>query len=111
MLVDFREREGKERRERERNIDLRVKHRLVATCMCPNQEPNLQPRHVPWLGIEPATLRFMGQHSNPLSNTSQGPVMFLIFCLICLNIFAEIIFTKFFSGPLMSSELSKMFDF
>ena len=25
--------------------------------------PSLQPRHVPWLGIEPATLWYTGQHS------------------------------------------------
>ena len=39
------------------------------TSMCgyllyaPHWGPGLQPRHVPWLGIEPATLCFAGQHS------------------------------------------------
>ena len=28
----------------------------------PNRGPGLQPRHVPWLGIEAATFRFAGQH-------------------------------------------------
>ena len=36
-------------------------------CCClshtPNQGPVLQPRHVPWLGIKPATLWFTGWHS------------------------------------------------
>ena len=38
--------EGRER-EWERNIDVREKHRSVASHMCPVGEPNLQPRHVP----------------------------------------------------------------
>ena len=29
----------------------------------PSQRPGPQPRHVPWLGIEPTTLCFSGQHS------------------------------------------------
>ena len=29
----------------------------------PNQGLDLQPRHVPWLGIEPVILLFTGQHS------------------------------------------------
>ena len=29
----------------------------------PNQEPGLQPRHVPWLGIELAAFQFAGRHS------------------------------------------------
>ena len=29
----------------------------------PNWEPSLQPRHVPWLGIEPMNLWFAGQSS------------------------------------------------
>ena len=47
--------EGREK-ERERDINgclLRV----------PNWGPGLQPRHVTWLGIEPSTLCFAGQHS------------------------------------------------
>ena len=28
-----------------------------------HQGPGLQPRHVPWLGIKPATIWFAGQHS------------------------------------------------
>ena len=39
--------------------------------------PGLQPRHVPWLGIEPATLWFSRPSLNPLSHTSQGPIDFL----------------------------------
>ena len=30
--------------------------------MCPNVGPNPQPRHVPLLGIEPATFQFAGGH-------------------------------------------------
>ena len=50
-------------REREKNIDVREKHQLVVSCthlecgdhMCLDQGLNLQPRHVPWLGVEPTT--------------------------------------------------------
>ena len=40
MLIDVRE------RERERNIDVREKHRLVAFHICPDWESNLQPSGV-----------------------------------------------------------------
>ena len=41
--------EGREKdRERNINVWLPLAH--------PHQEPGPQPRHVPWLGIEPATL-------------------------------------------------------
>ena len=46
----FRDRVGKgERniREGERNTDVREKHQLVASCVPPKQELNLQPRYVP----------------------------------------------------------------
>ena len=34
-------------RERMKNIDVREKHRLGASCTRPNLGPNLPPRHVP----------------------------------------------------------------
>ena len=33
--------------ERERNTDVREKHQLAASHMCPNWESNLQPRNGP----------------------------------------------------------------
>ena len=36
-------------KERERNIDVREKHRLAASCTRPDWGPNLQPSHVPWI--------------------------------------------------------------
>ena len=48
--------EGREK-ERERNISVWL--HLHA----PYWGPGPQPKHVPWLGIEPATLWFTGQHS------------------------------------------------
>ena len=44
-------------KERERNISVWL------PLHAPNWGPGSQPRHVPWLGIEPATLWFTGQHS------------------------------------------------
>ena len=62
-LFIFRER-GREG-ERERNISVWEKHWSVASRTCPNQGPNLQPRHVPWPGIKLATLSFAeGRSSN-----------------------------------------------
>ena len=56
-LFIFREKGGRKRgRETamwERNIDW-------LPPACPNQGPGLQPRHVPWLGIEPVTFLFAG---------------------------------------------------
>ena len=59
FIFIFRERE-REGKERERNI------RTISTCLpltCPLWGPGLKPKHVPWLGIEPVTLWFAGQHS------------------------------------------------
>ena len=45
----------------------RKRRRETSVCACllraPYQGPGLQPRHVPWLGIELATLWFAGWHS------------------------------------------------
>ena len=45
--------EGKEK-ERERNIN------VWSSLTCSHWEPGPQPRHVPWLGMEPPTLWFTG---------------------------------------------------
>ena len=57
MFIDCRKRGRKkeggreggqgEERQRERDIDMREKHGLVASHTCPNQGVNLQPRYVP----------------------------------------------------------------
>ena len=47
--------EGREKEERNINVWLLLMH--------PHWGPGLQPRHVPWLGIEPMTLWFAGWHS------------------------------------------------
>ena len=49
--------------ERERNIDVREIHLLVASRTPPTEDLTCNPRHVPWLGIEPATLQFTDWHS------------------------------------------------
>ena len=43
-------------RGRERNIDVREKHQLVASYTCQDQGLNPQFGYVPWPGIEPATI-------------------------------------------------------
>ena len=57
----FYSREG----ERERNIDVREKHQLVASHTHPNWGPNLQARYVPSLGIEPTTFLVYGMMLQP----------------------------------------------
>ena len=52
--------EGREK-GRERNINVEEKHQSVASCNTPNRGPGPQPRHVPWLGLKPATLQFVGR--------------------------------------------------
>ena len=57
LLLIFREREREGEREGE-------KHQcVVASRAPPTGGPGPHPRHVPWLGIEPATLWFAGRHS------------------------------------------------
>ena len=41
---------------------------LAASCTCPNQGMNPQPRHVPPLGIKPTIFQFTGWCSNHLSH-------------------------------------------
>ena len=74
----FLERGGEREKERERNIDARKKHQcVVASSTHPNWGPGLQPRHVPWLGIEPETFSFGGRMPNQLSHTGQSPNVLL----------------------------------
>ena len=42
----------------------------------PNWGPSLQPRHVPWLGIEPATFQFTGRCSNHWGTPAREPLCF-----------------------------------
>ena len=42
-----------------REIDVREKQRSVASHVHPNQGSNLQPRCVPWWGVEPSTFACM----------------------------------------------------
>ena len=70
MFIDFREEGGE--RVRERDIDVREKHQMVASCMCPDQGSNPQPRYVSRPGLEPTTFWCMGQHSNKLSHLARA---------------------------------------
>ena len=67
----FREGEGGRKRGRE-----------ISMCGClssaPYWPPGLQPRHMPWLGIEPATLWFTGRQSIHWSTAARAPLFFLI---------------------------------
>ena len=57
-LLIFREREREGERGREKHQYERES--LNNLVKCPNWGPNLQPRHVPWLGIGLATFCFVG---------------------------------------------------
>ena len=69
-LFNFREGKGKRRRRK----------REMSMCGClscaPYWGPGLQPRHVPWLGIELVTIFGSQPTLNPLSYTSQGKSVF-----------------------------------
>ena len=72
-------------REEERGGE---KHRSAASRTPLNQEPGLQPRHVPWPGIE-SVLSFCRMMPNPLNHTGLGwllffPTMFYL-ALICIR--------------------------
>ena len=60
MFIDFRE--GGEREE----------HRLVTSCVHPNQGLNLWPMYVLWWGIESPAFWDTGGYSNQLSHTGKG---------------------------------------
>ena len=66
LILEREEVRGRETLMWERNID-----RLVASHACPDWGLNLQPRYVPWLGIEPATFWCMGWCSNQLSHPAR----------------------------------------
>ena len=76
FFLTFREWRREGEREGEKHPCARCVRETSIGCLsdAPNQGPGPQPRHVPWLGIEPATFRCTGQH---LICTSQG---------ICMNI-------------------------
>ena len=57
-LFIFRERGREGEREGEKHWCERSIHCLVASCTHPSWGSNLQPRHVPWPGIEPVTFHF-----------------------------------------------------
>ena len=51
-----RESKGERERDRDRKINVREKHGLVASKTCHDKELNLQPRYVPLPGTEPQPL-------------------------------------------------------
>ena len=55
----FLKRVERREKERDRNISVREKHLLVASCTCPDQGLNPQPRHVPWPGMDPVIFHFV----------------------------------------------------
>ena len=67
MLFNFFYREGKGERKLRRNIN------QLPLVHAP-QEMNLQPRHVPWLGIKPATFCFAGQCPTNWATPARAPL-------------------------------------
>ena len=65
--------EGREK-ERERNINVRL-HLL---CLLLGTWPGPQPRHVPWLGIQPVTLWLSGCHSIHWATPARSYPFFII---------------------------------
>ena len=77
LLTLFREREREGERERNSNVP------EIHGCLsyAPNYRPGPQPRHVPWLGIEPVTFQFAGQHSIHWATPARARTFFLIHIL------------------------------
>ena len=73
----FLERGKGRKKERKRNIDV-WKITLAASHSPPNWGPGPQPRHVPWLGIEPVTFWFAGQHSIHWATLAKADSLILI---------------------------------
>ena len=98
--------EGK-KKEREGNIDVTEKHQSVSSCMCPNQGSNLKPRHVPWLGIEPATFWFVGQC--PIEPHWSGLIylMPVISNMFCFTFWLFVVFLFFVFGFFWRGFLAK----
>ena len=67
LILDKKEKWGRER-ERE-------KHQLVASCTCPNQGSNPQPRYVLWWRTEPTTFWCMGWCSNQLGHPARAVIL------------------------------------
>ena len=61
------------------------KGRKTSLCGClshaPYWVPGLQPRQVPWLGIELATLWFTGQHPIHSATSARAEYVYLDFCI------------------------------
>ena len=75
MFINLSERRREKEGEREGGRE-GEKHQLVASHMRPDWGPNKQSWYVPWPGIEPSTFWCMGQHSNQLSHTGQGSILY-----------------------------------
>ena len=72
LFIYFLERREGREKKKERNIYVQEIYQLVA----PNWGPGTYPRHVPWLGIEPATFWFAGWHSIHWATLASAPVIF-----------------------------------
>ena len=68
--------EGREK-ERGRNIDVRGKHRSLASCMSPHWGPNSQPRAYALTGNRTCDLLLCGMTPNQLIHSGQGIFAFL----------------------------------
>ena len=64
-------------------------HQSVASCTCPDRGSNLQPKYVPWRGIESKTLWCMGRCSNRLCHPVRACSAKIFYCLasFCLYFF------------------------
>ena len=66
-----------EGRARGRQVNVREKYQLVASCICPDRGLNSQPSYVPWLEIKPTTFWCTGWCSNQLSHLAREVNCFL----------------------------------
>ena len=79
FFTAFRER-GWETVMWERNID------WLPSCLRPDQGSNSQHMHVPWVGINPATIWAMGRCSNQPGHTSQDCFLNFLFLVLIASV-------------------------
>ena len=86
---------------------MRGKHPSLASPTLLDQGPNLQPRHVPWPGIEPVTHYFAEGHSTNSATLVRAPSLSLFSLIEWNSIFSTLAFRQYIYIFPISKSLKK----